>query len=371
MLAEIWATQKLLTPQLCPSILHVKGHQDEKTDYALLSLPAQLNVDADKLAGDYMRDHPDKDYTKVPVLPTSGIQLNLPAGTITYNLKKEVSMARTTKPMKDCMIAKYDWDEDTFSDIEWEAHRRAANRHHKRRITLVKHLGKCLPVGSLVRHYDAVKYRANCPVCEELVENDAHVCMCPNRREWWQKFLAGLRRKLTSLDTELGLQELIYAGIKSALTGFEPNFPAELHNIAAAQEAIGWTHLFLGQISKQWVARQRVHIGANATKKKNAMNWATQVIDYFYTQWFKVWDQRNLERHGKDYQDRSNKLKDLAYREMSHLYTYQDLVPDDLRWLFLTPLEDCLQWPLYQMRAWISNWETIILKDYAAQLEPG
>ena len=82
-----------------------------------------------------MTAHPDTDYTVVPVLPTSGVQLHLPAGTITYNMKKEVSMARTTEPMKQYMIKKYGWDEETFLDIDWEAHRRGANRHHKRRTT--------------------------------------------------------------------------------------------------------------------------------------------------------------------------------------------------------------------------------------------
>jgi hypothetical protein len=32
-----------------PELLHVKGHQDNKTPYANLPLPAQLNCDADKL----------------------------------------------------------------------------------------------------------------------------------------------------------------------------------------------------------------------------------------------------------------------------------------------------------------------------------
>ena len=97
-LAEIWATRDLIAPAPCPFVLHIKGHQDKKTDYDLLPLPAQLNVGADKLAGDYLAANPDKDYTHVPVLPSSGIQLNLPAGTITYNMKVELSQARTTEP---------------------------------------------------------------------------------------------------------------------------------------------------------------------------------------------------------------------------------------------------------------------------------
>jgi len=227
-------------------------------------------------------------------------------------------------------------------------------------------------VGRLVSKYDAVKYREGCPACPEEKEKDAHVYQCPTRKEWRRKFLSGLRRKLEKLDTELGLVELICTGIRGALYPDQAlRFPVELRTLAAAQEAIGWINLFKGRMSQQWIARQREHIGTRSTNKKNAMSWATKVIDYFYTEWFKVWDERNLDRHGRDFQEQSNRLKDRALREMGHLYSFADHVPDDIRWLFSTPLEDCLQWPLYRMRAWISNWETIITKAYATQLETG
>jgi len=87
-LAEIWTTRDLLDPVTCPTILYVKGHQDRKMACDQLALPAQLNVDADKLAGDYLAAHPAKDNPEVPILPTSGIQLNLAARTISYNMNK-------------------------------------------------------------------------------------------------------------------------------------------------------------------------------------------------------------------------------------------------------------------------------------------
>jgi hypothetical protein len=36
---------------------HVKGHQDKDIPYAKLPFLAQLNVDTDKLAGVYQKDH--------------------------------------------------------------------------------------------------------------------------------------------------------------------------------------------------------------------------------------------------------------------------------------------------------------------------
>jgi len=259
-LAELWATRDLLsatTARSCPAVLHIKGHQDKKIAYELLSLPAQLNVDADKLAGDYMAAHPDKDYTVVPILPTSGVQLHLSAGTITYNMKKEVSMTRTTEPMKQYMIKKHGWEEDTFLDIEWEAHKRAANRHHKQRATLNKHLGNFLPVGKVVSRCDPLKCRSDCPTCSigdgTCLETCSHVYRCPARSDWTKKFMSGLCKKLDSLETEIDLTEMVLAGVNCALTRQPFRVPQELRNLAAAQQAIGWTHLFKGRISKQLI----------------------------------------------------------------------------------------------------------------------
>ncbi len=43
---EIVATLKEMN--ITPSLEHIKGHQDDHTEYACLSLEAQLNVDADE-----------------------------------------------------------------------------------------------------------------------------------------------------------------------------------------------------------------------------------------------------------------------------------------------------------------------------------
>jgi len=131
--------------------------------------------------------------------------------------------------------------------------------------------------------------------------------------------MSGLLKKLNSLGAEMGLMEMMLAGVNSALTREQFGVPQELRNLGAAQEATGWIHLFKGRISKQWINRCRDLIGDKATTKNTALNWATTATDCFFTQWFKVWDQRNMDRHGHDCQGRANKLKDVAFREITHL----------------------------------------------------
>jgi hypothetical protein len=45
---------------IAPIIDQVKGHQDDKISYKELSLPAQLNVDADALATDELYNFPTR-----------------------------------------------------------------------------------------------------------------------------------------------------------------------------------------------------------------------------------------------------------------------------------------------------------------------
>jgi len=70
--------------------------------------------------------------------------------------------------------------------------------------------------------------------------------------------------------------EMMLDGVKSALTRQQFRVPQDLRNPAAAQEAMCWIHLLKGWISKQWIDRQRDHIGDKAATKNNALNWAPQ-----------------------------------------------------------------------------------------------
>jgi len=44
----------------------------------------------------------------------------------------------------------------------------------------------------------------------------------------------------------------------------------------------------------------------------------------------------------------------VAFREITHLHPFKEAVPEDIRWLFQTPLEECLHWPIFRHRAWIA-----------------
>ena len=329
LLAEIWTTLQELDDW---SITWVKGHQDDKKPYANLDLKAQLNIDADALANQYITDNPNHPYQQVPLLPVSGVQLNLPIGTITHKLKRELRVARTAPGLQQHLCTKFNWTAPVFDNIDWESFRRAMNRLDKHRVTLTKHVNDIVPVGRRVHRYDP-KYPKSCITCGIEEETASHLLECPQRAKRRNTCMQALRQHFqkenNKWDAPLELQELMFEGIKSVLEGRDP---ATMHcapsvaHIAAAQTAIGWEELFRGRLASDWKAYQTTHLGTKATKKVNGQTWSTSIAQLLLQQWHNLWIERNGERHGTDKQSKDTAARRQAVREVEQLYDLQGCI---------------------------------------------
>ena len=82
-----------------PQLIHVKGHQDNNQTYAQLSMPAQLNVDADKLAGDF-EYRPSDDPTIAPLIAGNSVSLQCPTGTISSKYRQNIRKMKSAPIMK-------------------------------------------------------------------------------------------------------------------------------------------------------------------------------------------------------------------------------------------------------------------------------
>jgi hypothetical protein len=156
-----------------------------------LPLPAQLNCAADKLADDYLVQYPGVYHSWVPLLPTTGCQLHLPQGTVTYDYKRALALARRAPPMRDKLCHKHNWSREDFDSVDWTAHGRALHSLIKHKSTLIKYLNDMLPVGKLVNTYNP-KYPASCPsCCPEILETREHLweCIAPAKQTWRKQCL--------------------------------------------------------------------------------------------------------------------------------------------------------------------------------------
>ena len=248
-----------------PELHHIKGHQDETKSWQELSHTAKMNCKADDLADQYMQEFHDVDRSRVSILPTSGCQLHLAAGTITYNLKLNLTHARTVPPLRQKLCKRNAWNEPVFNDIDWTAHGQAQKRLKKHKKTLVQYVNDWLPVGKRVHKYDP-KYPEWCPSCTAQVEDMSHLLACPStsRESWRKDCLATIKKTLDETNMAHPIKSLLVEGLHAALY----NQPAEaiavepaVADVAASQTAIGWTQLLKGRMTKKWAATQERHLG--------------------------------------------------------------------------------------------------------------
>ena len=367
LLAEIWVAYRELGDRV--QIGWVKGHQDNETPYEDLSLKAQLNVDADQLADQFIQDHPDLQYHQGPLLPTSGIQFNLPSGTVTSKLKRSIRWAKTEGPLTTHLCHKFDWTEAIFDDINWEAYRVAMNHLDKYRNTLNKHSCDWVRVGTRV-HRDDPKYPKNCPSCPAEEETAPHLLLCPARKEWRTQFVQALHEFFKTWKTPLELEELLLEGVASVFEERDPDtvvHAQSVSHIAQAQAAIGWMEIFRGRLSGLWGIHQQEFLGYPVDKKINGQTWSTALAKLFLEQWRLAWMARNGDRHGRDKESRASAERKQALREVELLYEYKGFVEPKFNWILNLPLEQRKENRTYVLRAWISSFGPILKQSHEYQ----
>ena len=139
------------------------------------------------------------------------------------------------------------------------------------------------------------------------------------------------------------------------------------------QEQIGWPEIFRGRFSTAWRVHQEAYLGDRSTEKVNGQTWLTALAEFFLDQWLDMWKERNNDRHGHDHQSREAAAKRQAITEMEMLYQHKDSVPPHLHWIFKTPLDQMKQKRTHVLRAWISNFGSVLKQSHEHQtrLETG
>ncbi|KAG7358729.1 hypothetical protein IV203_015318 [Nitzschia inconspicua] len=153
-------------PKLLPQITfhHIKGHQDRQVAVDKLSWSAKLNVQADKLAGNYQRLSSHQN-TPAPMIGGTHCHLIYNGQTVASKHRKHIRDHRRTKQLKTYKIQKTQMSEAALADIDWQSHERSINTFKDGpHIFLVKFLYGWLSqsVGKLVSRYDPFKYPSVC-----------------------------------------------------------------------------------------------------------------------------------------------------------------------------------------------------------------
>ena len=127
-------TSRCLFPSL-PILHFVKGHQDADCPYVTLSLPAQLNVDTDHLAGSYA-PCPNKNPTIIPMIAGTAVSLYLSTRTPTTKYRSALCKAASTDTIQHYIQNKNKCADAGFASINWVTHSHSVCRfYHKKSLS--------------------------------------------------------------------------------------------------------------------------------------------------------------------------------------------------------------------------------------------
>jgi hypothetical protein len=290
----------------------VKGHQDKNTPYMDLNLEAQLNVDADKFAGDFQIEK-GKFRPLVFLLPSCDAMLSIRGISITSNYRKQLIRAYVEPEYIQYLQYKFQWSNEVIEIVSWKCLSLAIQRIN-RDVLITKICNDLLPTADTLcrmkyQHHDT------CVLCNNHETRDHMIrCTAKSRIKWRNQYLNAIRKKLNSLETEYAITEALCSAIAAWMEFGEVDiskFPIRFANAILSQERIGWRHFFAGKISQEWLQLQENSTNKTIGKKRDCYVWGASVVEVTLTYFIKLWELRNEEVHGKsvEQQERTRKTK--------------------------------------------------------------
>ena len=338
---------------------YVEGHQDDKTPYHNLPLLAQLNVDADKIAGQYHEFH----FLHLPFVilsPHTRAHLVMDEGTVTSKYEDTIRMNATGPPLLEYICGKHNWTGSITESINWTAHGLALKRNKQRRSHIVKFIHDILPTTGLRNKFDGGK--RTCPLCTCRQEDRDHILRCPHpsRELWRNQFIDDIQQHCQDSKTYPHLQRLLLSALSQWLEGedhphLDPGqYPSDIHQLIRQQNRIGWRHLWLGRFAKEWSKVQvRYHEMQYPTQQNASERWQVNLISKIWDKWHKLWLSRNSELFGKDEVSRRQAEQKEVRRQLTEIYSQRGMMEPSVQALLLETPEAHDKHPIHVTKNWI------------------
>ena len=352
----------------CPSVQHVKGHQDRSASVETLPLPAQLNIQADSLAGSFSYPH-DISSQQCALIAGSAAILHGPNGTISSNYRANLRRLSSDPIIIDYMQTKYKWSYQVFHLVDWEIHSSVIRANFGHRHFITKFVHGWLPLGKLTQHY-ASHYLATCPNCPDSLEDVDHFLRCSHRQNWtgplFDEMFTFWSDKCFDPTLQSVLHEALLLWLGDSPMVF-PSVPVAYRVLIARQASVGWQHLFFGRFVRDWASLQDQYVrarGLNPSKFSGSCV-ISGTIKILWQHIHDLWLRRNLDLHGHDASTREQAALHSAQREIIDLYLLRPLVRPADRVIFYSSTAEHFQQETRssQLRVWLNTWKPMILSS--------
>lgn len=333
------------------SFFHVKSHQDDSSPLEMLSVPAQANVQADRLATDALshvqpRSHP-------PLFPHAVCQLSIQSQPVTRKFASTIRRLSTQSALRIHMCRRLSCD---VSDIDWLSLEAISKAQFLRSSFYVKFLHHLLPTAKLLHRRDP-KASAKCPICPAIESNDHVFCCSHTSRVILKRTLLGaVRSGCSGLCTDPVLCDIVVEGCQSAITAAP--FPCQLFSadyqpLIRAQSRIGWLNFLRGFHCCHWRVYHTRYVRKHRISSQHPHP-IIQLVLLAIPHLQSLWYQRNDQRHSCDVASIESELERRTRSDLAELYSLRYKVLPVDRALFKPHLADHLKQSTPSIAAWIS-----------------
>jgi hypothetical protein len=354
----VMATQYAKSPEIQWNHQHVMGHQDDVAEHVMSPLEL-INVEMDHKAKEY--------WARTQQTAEQDRQQYFSDEPWSISLEGE-------KLVTDFMTTLQDWCQKPRIHEKWiekgrvpatelphidyttaEQAMQTAEPTVRRWVT--KHTSGFCGV-NLWMHRWKWRESAQCPRCEEPIEDANHVWLCqgadsPAR---WTIALASLRAHMALSRTDPLLTNIIISRLTSWQTGTPPEtFPAlpPLYQTTLLhQDTQGWNNFFMGLPSTGWVDIQQQHFHRTASRK-SGRRWLTAIIKKQWRVAWDIWDYRNGVVHHKDFGTAAVRMANSLRVEYA-----KGVESTDMRVFFKASLQSILQRSIHHQAEWLWRVQT-------------
>ena len=284
------------SPKLSISLKHVSGHQDKKTAFEYLPLPAKMNVLADR-AADMQYSHPILEHsTDMPHLPQQVISLSNSHGRIVANCNEELIRYHRDPPTEQLLSTHWKIKRKHLHLIDWEAIRKSCSSQSRFSGCFTKIIHQQWDTTGRKRSWGLTQ-DGTCPLCHNDIETTDHVLRCPHftlsqirkkaRTDLWKT----INSARTAPEITSSIKNIVTAWHNQHPPPLPPKSPCALaksvRKAVKTQKKIGFSNFFRGIISVKWSASQKKYCKLNKIKynKTWSKKLTSSLLHYAHTLW--------------------------------------------------------------------------------------
>jgi hypothetical protein len=337
---------------------HVKGHQDRNKAKKDMTLEEKLNVSADELATQVLKQMQKQDCKPEDLqLPSCNAYLMSNGTLVSSNERRTLLWQWAEFNIQQYYEEKLGVNTQELHYINWAGLKIARGRLPGNiQMFSQKYSIGWLATGSRMERMG--KQVVGCPLCKEDEDND-HLLKCKGRREETMKTLDEFHLFLTSIDTypevQYGLTQEITKWVHDE--SYYEVYSNEIELAVETQKSIGWKFLPRGFVAGNWGYQQEQYLQEN--KKTTLGNtWSANVSEWWIKQVFSIWEKRNNAIHAPTEGATRDKAEALA--QVQKLYSHEMDISETDRGIFSMPLERRLTLPWKILADWVDNtWPTV------------